>query len=357
MNRIKLQWQNKPHKHWLIVAFLAIATFLLWRLIIWAAMDNTSTQTANTRFNATVSSDVQQLQRQLEVYSGSLYSARALFQVDKNVSRQDWTNFVDAQNIAQRFPGFYGIAYARVIEKSQIASLTAELNANRLPTEQTPVTVYPPSTSERLAVVSYLAPENINQKTIGYDLLTSPERAKSLDEARDSGTPQASVPLSLLGEDKSPAQPSVLLVMPIYGNGPTATVAERQAALTGYAVLAFHTNQLLESIFNTPSPYGSPAVTVSADGSDIYQTRLKPTSQALQKTVTLDFAGQPWKLTFGAPIDFGLSANTKLIPTLVLASTIPFAIVLYIAFFYFLRFKVLRQAASNDSEELKRKNS
>jgi len=187
--------------------------------------------------------------------------------------------------------------------------------------------------------------------------LTSPERAKSLDEARDSGTPQASVPLSLLGEDKSPAQPSVLLVMPIYGNGPTATVAERQAALTGYAVLAFHTNQLLESIFNTPSPYGSPAVTVSADGSDKYQTRLKPTSQALQKTVTLDFAGQPWKLTFGAPIDFGLSANTKLIPTLVLASTIPFVIVLYIAFFYFLRFKVLRQAASNDSEELKRKNS
>ena len=355
MERLKLQWKNKPHKHWRIIAFLVLTSFLVSRLLIWTAVENSNTQTASVRFNAVIQDDMQELQHQLEEYSDSLYAGRALFLVDKTVSRQDWTNFVDAQNVPQRYPGFYGIAYASVINRSQATELTSELNANRSPTEQTPITIYPVSTNESLAVVTYIAPENTDQQVIGYDLLTSPPRTQSLDTARDTGVPRASTPLSLIS-DKKGAPPSALLVMPIYNSASRTTlttVSMRQAALTGYVVLAFHSHQLLDSIFKAPTPYGNPTLTVTANGRVIYQTSTKPATQRLQKTVALDFAGQPWQLTFGAPNEFGLSKTTKIAPVLVLVSAVPFAIVLYIAFYYFLSLKIERQTSQKDYEKLK----
>jgi CHASE1-domain containing sensor protein len=349
MERIKLQWKIKRHKKWRIFAFLILVSFIAARLIVWTAIDNANSQTETASFNAIIQDDMQELQHQLEVYSDSLYSGRALFYVDKTVSRQDWTNFVDAQNVTQRYPGFYAISYVSVISRSQSSDLINQLNANRLPSEQNPITIYPTSTNENLAVVTYIAPENANQQGIGYDFFTDQTRTQDLNTARDTGVPRASIPLSQLS-DKKGTPPSILLAIPVYNTSEVVTnISERQSALNGYIVLALHSHQLLDSIFKAPIPYGNLALAVSSNGRVIYQTSIKPTNQHLQKTVVLDFAGQPWHITFGAAEGFGLSQTARITPIIVLVSTIPFVLVLYIAFYYFVSFKILRQFSPKDS--------
>jgi len=77
----------------------------------------------------------------------------------------------------------------------------------------------------------------------GYDLGADPVRAKRLADARDSGessaTPVIRLPLGGTG---------INVFHPIYRDGmPTATVAQRRAALTGFAFGSFRVSQLAQA--------------------------------------------------------------------------------------------------------------
>jgi diguanylate cyclase (GGDEF)-like protein len=75
---------------------------------------------------------------------------------------------------------------------------------------------------------------------IGYDIASDPARARYLWEARDSGAGVASRPLRLLVGGLG-----VNVYWPVYRDGaPTATAAQRRAALVGFAGGAFHVSDL-----------------------------------------------------------------------------------------------------------------
>jgi diguanylate cyclase (GGDEF)-like protein len=78
---------------------------------------------------------------------------------------------------------------------------------------------------------------------VGYNLGTDPMRAPSLRRARDTGRPAASsVTRLLIGGN------GINVFRPVYRDGaPTGTVAERRAALTGFAVGAFHVPDLADA--------------------------------------------------------------------------------------------------------------
>ncbi len=75
---------------------------------------------------------------------------------------------------------------------------------------------------------------------VGYDLGGDPKRAPFLDRARDSGKAVATSPTSLLIGGSG-----INVYRPVYRDGaPTATVAQRRAALIGFAGGAFRVNDL-----------------------------------------------------------------------------------------------------------------
>lgn len=345
MQRISLYWKNKPFKTWRLAGFIVIVGFLILRLSTWMAAESSNTQTATEHFNAVVQNDASRLRNRFEVYADTLYSGRALFLAHESVSRQDWTEFINAQDVSQRYPGIYRLAYVSVIPRSQTAGLVAQLNASRLPGEQA-FTIYPASTDPQLAVVNFVAPKGTSQEPIGYDLFTSPVRTAMLNAARDSGLPRASQPLSLVGEptDMTPSSNNILLAMPVYHQTTAfVSLADRRAALTGYIIMSLRTTQLLDPILKAGNSLDAVAVAISTNQRVIYRTGSQPSASSLQKTVTLDVAGQQWQIHFSAPSSYGLSQTAALGPSWLLWGIIPSVLALFLAFYFGLHVQILRR--------------
>jgi CHASE1-domain containing sensor protein len=341
---MKVYWQHKPNKGWRIVGLLLIALVLFLRFYVWGTIERVNAQTASDQFNAVVQRDTAQLTNRFETYADSLYSGRALFLTNGSVSRQNWTNFINAQHIKQRYPGVSGLSYVSVIDRSQLPDFTKQLNAGRLPTEKKARIVYPVSANKQLAVLTYLAPSGTDQQAIGYDLYTDSSRLKTLHAARDTGIPRASVPLTLVTDPKG-TPTSLLLAMPVYKPSlPLSSVAERRSALQGFVVLSMYSRTLLDSIFaagNTDE--NTLAVSAVTNNQLLYQTVTKPSGQYYHRSVSVTVAGQPWRLTFGAPKDFDLTATANVAPAIILGSTVPFVLLLCLALYFFMHMQALRE--------------
>jgi CHASE1-domain containing sensor protein len=343
VERIKFYWQNRPHTGWRIAAgILLIALVLGFRWYVWLAVKNANDQTADAQFTNQIQQEVAQLRNTFEIYANALYSGRALLLTNPNASRADWTNFVDTQDIKQRYPGVNGISYVSVVNRGEAGTLTAKLNAERLPSEQQPITIYPATTDDQLAVITYLAPENIKQQPIGYDMYSDQARRQTLDAARDTGQPQASPPLQLISNQQGNS-PGLLVVMPVYRpDGMLSTVQARRAALSGYVVLSLHSQPLLDSILKPQTVLHDIALNVSVGKKIIYQAGTAAPGQTLRKTLTVKMGGQKWRLTFSASPDYGLGTTALLAPQAILLSAIPFTLIIGVAFYYAMGLRALR---------------
>ncbi len=86
-----------------------------------------------------------------------------------------------------------------------------------------------------------------NGSPIGYDLGADPERSPFLRRARDRGEPVATPPVKLLLGGVG-----INVYRPVYRDGaPTATMAQRRAALIGFAAGAFRIDDLAQAAVST----------------------------------------------------------------------------------------------------------
>ena len=94
--------------------------------------------------------------------------------------------------------------------------------------------------------IVYAVSERGTLAPVGYDLGSDPNRTPFLRRARDTGEAVATPPVSLILGGTG-----INVYRPVYRDGaPTATVAQRRAALTGFATGAFRINDLAESAFS-----------------------------------------------------------------------------------------------------------
>jgi diguanylate cyclase len=88
--------------------------------------------------------------------------------------------------------------------------------------------------------LSYVISKRDASQALGFDLGSDPDRAPFLHRARDTGRPAATpvLPLVLGGS-------GLIVYRPVYRDGaPTATVAQRRAALVGFAAGSFRVGDL-----------------------------------------------------------------------------------------------------------------
>ena len=107
----------------------------------------------------------------------------------------------------------------------------------------------PAGNRDFLYPVWYIEPMGENRKAIGFDVGSSPLRAAALERARDTGKPAATERI-ILEQDGEPRN-SVLVFNPLFAKGlPSATVAERRAALQGFTVAVLSMERLLSAVFD-----------------------------------------------------------------------------------------------------------
>ncbi len=82
---------------------------------------------------------------------------------------------------------------------------------------------------------------------LGFDVTSEPVRRAIAEKARDRGEIAATQPFQLVEDTGKDTSPAVALYAPVYAEGDPATVAERRAALTGFALVIFRVAPLMES--------------------------------------------------------------------------------------------------------------
>jgi diguanylate cyclase (GGDEF)-like protein len=132
---------------------------------------------------------------------------------------------------------------------------------------------------------------------LGYDLGSDPVRAPFIRQARDSGKPTATrvihLPIGGTG---------INVFRPVYRDGaPTATVAERRAALTGFAIGSFHVPNLTAAA--TSALADGVQVQLVEDGRTIAGPRLARDESAAAR---LRIADRTWLLVVRDPSEPGI---------------------------------------------------
>ncbi len=321
MNHTKLHWKSKTYKRWRIAIIIFLLCVLTSRYFIWGLVVSSTSQAATTNFNQITDNDVGALQNRLERYTDALYAGQALFLVDKSVSGQDWSDFMNIQGIAQRYPGTDSVVYASFTHSSTVA----------------------PS-----ALVTYATPSPAALPSVGYDLLSDPKLTKELQAARDSGTAQVNTIDELSGSQLS--QPKLFIVLPVYID-PSAELrqaSQRQAALKGYVALILSAQPTLDAIFKTQL---NEAVSVSivADGQTIYSKPSNIRRPLITRTVSMDTGGEKWQVNFAASNKFGLTTTSVLAPQFVIGSAVPLALLLSLVAYYAIRLGEVRLRRHSDA--------
>jgi diguanylate cyclase (GGDEF)-like protein len=140
--------------------------------------------------------------------------------------------------------------------------------------------------------VTYVVAERPGKPPLGYDIGSDPERGPFLRRARDSGRPEATgvMPLLIGGA-------GINVYRPVYRDGaPSATVAERRAALIGFVAGAFRVRDLADAAIATIP--GNVEVQIRAGGNTVMGPAGKLDDPA---TAPITIAGRTWLLVVRDP--------------------------------------------------------
>lgn len=236
----------------------------------------------------------------LAIYSETLIGLRGLFQASETVTRGEFETYIEAAEIFERFPGVQAMEWAPLVYRQDLVeyerSVRADTTANGIGYPE--FAVHPTSEHDDLFVVDYVVPLEGNEAAFGFDLGSNPVRRMAVEEARDSGQPVATAPITLVQEEAS--QAGMLLLVPVY-DGAAETLEQRREGFRGLVLAVFRLGDLLEgastqqniqfSVFDTPTdvaPSEERTLIFSVGEQDL----------ASQHTdLAIDVAGRRWEIT------------------------------------------------------------
>jgi serine/threonine-protein kinase len=153
--------------------------------------------------------------------------------------------------------------------------------------------------------IHYMEPPSAG--AIGFDVASDPQRLSTAEKARDSGRVTASQPFLLIEDaGRKDASPAVAVYAPVYVERDPATVAERRAALLGFALVVFRAAPLMDAAASKAGAAGvafllrdaeAPAAPALAERAEnpLRFTAL-PRRAGFEVSTVEDFADRKWKL-------------------------------------------------------------
>jgi PAS domain S-box-containing protein len=203
-------------------------------------------QDAVSRFSVACDRIVTKISERLSAHTLALQGAAALFARNGAVDRQEWRGYFDTLALSQNIRGAQAIAFAPAVRPEQLPALIARARADGL----REFDVRPHGPRGLYGPVLYAEPMNaINTKAMGYDMLSDPTRRAAMERARDTGMATLSGRVSRQVSPNRPGEAGALLYVPVFRAGePWNTVAQRRAALIGWAYSPYRMDALFAGI-------------------------------------------------------------------------------------------------------------
>jgi CHASE1-domain containing sensor protein len=207
------------------------------------------TEAQRAEFELRVSEVVSGLHARLIANAQILRGVAGLFASSANVEREEFRRYVAGLRLAEYHPGIQAIGYAAMVPAAEKARHLAALRAEGF----VEYDIRPPGDRETYSAVIYVEPfDAVNRRAFGFDLLTEPVRSAAAARARDECQAIMSDQVTLQQETSTNAQAGVLLFVPVYAHDlPMATVAQRQAAVRGWAYVALRVKDMMGAFLAT----------------------------------------------------------------------------------------------------------
>jgi len=185
-------------------------------------------------------------------YVEVLYGLRGMFHANERVTRADFTDYVESNQIAIRYPGVHALEFTRLVASESIEEFEEAVRADTsLTREGFPnFKVHPPTSYEDSFVVDYIVPHEPNRQAFGFDLGTNPIRRSAVEKARDTGEPAATSGIALVQGAND--EVGFLVLLPVYNepSRPSRSTADRRAAFVGMVNGVFVVDEVLAGVID-----------------------------------------------------------------------------------------------------------
>ena len=154
-----------------------------------------------------------------------------LLRVGDGLSRREFHDQYEMQEIAARFPGVVALQYAPLVLEADRARFEASVRADRSmsPAGYPGFAIHPRSRRQSYLPILYNEPMLGNERAFGFDATSNPALREVQERARDSGRPELSEKVSLVQGGQA-----VLLRYAVYQRGSRAvTIEQRRGTYRG----------------------------------------------------------------------------------------------------------------------------
>lgn len=252
----------------------------------------------------------------LQTYFDMLLSLKGMFAVNHNVTREQYTRYINELNLTRRYPGFQAIQFVRrVSDKDLEAFSKSVMNDKSLDPNGYPgFNVHPVSQRDEHFIIEYNEPMKGNENALGLDLAALPPHARAIDMGRDTGQVIATARVTLVQD--ATGQAGFVARAPVYRQDmPQDTPAQRRAAFVGLVAIVFRVNNLMREVAD-PALLSQLSLQIHDAGNVVdgakeapdptknimFETgsKVTPSVPGLVSTTRINVAQRQWVLQFAA---------------------------------------------------------
>ena len=337
--------------------------------LAWYYVRQTVEAQDRVRFDETIQATQAAVDRRTDAYLDALFGARGVFLASKAVEREEWENYVQGIETKSRLEGLQALGFARHVSPEEREAFVREAREKGMPDMRPDLD--PDGERSAYFPLALVAPsDEANLTMINQDAYTERAHRVAMDEARDTGTPQATRMVYVLTGPTANSSadlalsPGFAVYLPVYTEGePVERVAARRRALEGFVVGYFRRDGLLDDVFGSGF---DPAIDFELyDGADVASSSLLYDEDGVQRAGEEGYdplfseksrfgvAGREWSLYFATLPGFKSGAESNL-PAFVLASGIGASVLLFGISWMLVRSRILAERASKDLEDANR---
>lgn len=148
----------------------------------------------------------------VETYANVHYGGVGLFSVSREVTWEEWKNYVDVIKIKEFYPGINGLGYTVQVNKKDSLRFLREVQEEIPGFTITGMGLVPEA--EHLFIIKYIEPIEENRAALGFDMGSEPTRRAAMERAKSQKVPAISAKVTLV-QDKEQT-PGFLMYVPVY---------------------------------------------------------------------------------------------------------------------------------------------
>ena len=305
--------------HWLVLAMSILLTIGAW-------LHTKTTVEINNQieFDRQADQITDLIIERMHKYEDALWSGvAAIHSQSHNMSYHKWKKFSDTLRIDQRYLGINGIGVIYQVKPENLNNYLAIQKRDRPDYK-----IHPPHEYDVYFPITYIEPQDKNQKAVGLDMAHETNRREALIKARDTGDTQITAPIILVQDEKK--TPGFLFYAPFYQDIFPKTLTERQNSFLGLVYTPFIFNKLIAGVLDEDKRHLS--LKVLDNDTVLYDEHKDKTylSKYYKKKI-LKFYGRDWVLSF-IPNQSFYSLNQNYQPLIVLLGGNAISFLLFVIF-------------------------